>query len=73
MAVQPATAIPEWDDDYGLTEAQKVLRWRYRTLRDVGYDRVEARWIADSPADLHLAVELVARGCSHALAVEILT
>jgi hypothetical protein len=51
----------------------EVLRWRFEQLREAGYDRHDAELLSSrADVDLHAAVELVERGCSHELAVAIL-
>lgn len=54
------------------TEHTKVESWRLHVLIHAGYSITLAERIAASDADLHLAVELVERGCSHTTAAEIL-
>jgi hypothetical protein len=53
------------------SERDKVERWRLGELLDAGYPVALAERIAASDADLHRALELVARGCPHRLAAEI--
>jgi hypothetical protein len=51
----------------------EVLRWRFDQLREVGYDRRDAEVLSSrADVDLHRAVELIQRGCSHDLALSIL-
>jgi hypothetical protein len=53
--------------------AEEVLNWRYEQLLQAGYQPRKARLLSlRSDVDLHLAVELVQRGCSHELALLIL-
>ncbi len=53
-------------------EAEQVESWRFDVLIEAGYPPELAEKIAKDPgADLHLAVELVERGCSPARAAEI--
>lgn len=54
------------------TELDKVERWRLHILIEAGYPVRTAERLASSQADLHLACELPARGCSHETAAEIL-
>jgi hypothetical protein len=55
------------------TESERVERWRAETLEKVGYDIVSAYELAHRPdVDLHLAIELVERGCAPELALKIL-
>ena len=54
------------------TERSKVEGWRLHVLIEAGYPLTLAERLAASEADLHLAVELVALGCGHETAAEIL-
>jgi hypothetical protein len=64
-----ATVEPEPDHD----ERGKVESWRLHVLIEAGYPLPLAEQIAQSDADLHTAVELLARkGCAPKLAAEIL-
>ena len=54
------------------TERSKVESWRLHVLIEAGYPLTLAERLAASEADLHLAVELVASGCEHETAAEIL-
>jgi hypothetical protein len=54
------------------TEREKVESWRLHVLIEAGYPMELAARIAASEADLHQAVELIASGCAHATAAEIL-
>ena len=66
------TAAELQDLDFD-TEAERVLLWREEELERAGYDRDTARRLAEAPGvDLHLATELLRRGCPEATAVEIL-
>jgi hypothetical protein len=50
-----------------------VTRWRIERLLSAGYDGEASIVLAlDRDVDLHLAVELLERGCSHDLALQIL-
>ncbi len=54
-------------------EIEIVERWRLDSLERAGYDAESAAVLAASPeVDLHLAVSLLQRGCSVALALQIL-
>ena len=53
-------------------EKAKVESWRLHVLMEAGYPLPLAERLASSEADLHLAVELVGNGCTHATAAEIL-
>lgn len=55
------------------TETERVTRWRAGELARAGYDPAAAVELAEhGHVDLHLAVELLARGCSPQLATRIL-
>jgi len=55
------------------TEAERVERWRAEELERAGYELSAAAVLAASSAvDLHLAVELLARGCPQDTAMQIL-
>ena len=54
------------------TERDKVESWRLHVLIEAGYPLPLAERLASSNADLHVAVELVQRGCAHAVAAAIL-
>ena len=55
------------------TESERVERWRAEELERAGYELCAAAVLAASPAvDLHLAVDLLTRGCPHDTAVQIL-
>ena len=56
------------------TETEKlVLGWRRSELRRAGYNRKQASTVAARlDVDLHLAVELLERGCDPAIALKIL-
>ena len=60
------TAEPRHD------ERAKVESWRLHVLIEAGYPLPLAEKLADSEADLHRAVELVASGCRHETAARIL-
>ena len=53
------------------TEEQSVLAWRYSQLRALGFEREDARSLAEGTADLALLRRLVADGCPHELAFRI--
>ena len=55
-----------------MSERSKVESWRLHVLIEAGYPLSIAERVAASEADLHLAVELVQRGCTHKTAAEIL-
>jgi hypothetical protein len=54
------------------TERAKVESWRLHVLIEAGYPLPLAERLAGTEADLHLAVDLVAAGCTAAVAAEIL-
>jgi len=54
------------------TERAKVESWRLHVLIEAGYPLPLAERLAGSEADLHLAVDLVAAGCTADIAAEIL-
>ena len=55
------------------SELELVERWRHQALARAGYDPEAATVLAAShDVDLHLAVELLRRGCSVELALQIL-
>ena len=55
-----------------ISERSKVESWRLHVLIEAGYPLGLAERLAASEADLHRAVELVASGCEHTTAAEIL-
>jgi hypothetical protein len=55
------------------TETELVEQWRHEALWRAGYDAEAAVVLAAShDVDLHLAVELLERGCTQELALQIL-
>ena len=55
------------------TEAERIERWRADELERAGYDSNAAGELAARPdVDLHLAVELLERGCPAETALRIL-
>jgi hypothetical protein len=55
------------------SELELVEHWRHEALARAGYDPEAATVLAAShDVDLHLAVELLRRGCSVELALQIL-
>jgi hypothetical protein len=55
------------------TEIDVVEQWRHEALWRAGYDAEAAVVLAAShDVDLHLAVDLLRRGCSQELALQIL-
>jgi hypothetical protein len=67
------SALPDTEQVILLPVDQLTARWRERTLARAGYDDTQVKLLAPrGEIDLHAAVDLVERGCPHALAVEIL-
>jgi hypothetical protein len=55
------------------TEIDRIEQWRHEALERAGYDPESAFVLAAShDVDLHSAVDLVRRGCSVDLALQIL-
>lgn len=55
------------------TEAERVVRWRAEELERAGYDERNAIAVAlRNDIDLHVAVELLGRGCPVETALKIL-
>jgi len=55
------------------TDVERVMRWRLEELKQAGYEDSAALAIAeDTEIDLHLAIDLLGRGCPPGLAVSIL-
>jgi hypothetical protein len=60
-------------DVYTETEGERIQRWRAEELERAGYGPAEAGELAARPdVDLHLAVELLERGCPAGVALRIL-
>ena len=60
-------------DVYIETESERIQRWRAEELERAGYGPAEAVELAARPdVDLHLAVELLERGCPAGTALRIL-
>jgi len=55
-----------------LNEEDDVFRWRVEQFRQLGFNEVEARDLAASPADLGQARYLLGSGCPPPLAITIL-
>ncbi len=66
MSEMTEVAEPEID------ERSKVESWRLHVLIEAGYPLQLAERLAASEADLHTAVGLVDKGCTHDTAAEIL-
>ncbi len=55
------------------SELERILDWRFDALEAGGYNPVAALALANSPSiDLHVAVGLLANGCSQDTALRIL-
>ncbi len=60
-------------ETYQETESDRIQRWRARELERAGYSPSEAAELAArADVDLHLAVDLLERGCPPQTAVRIL-
>lgn len=60
-------------DLHSETESERIARWRAEELERAGYGPDDAVELAGRPyVDLHLAIELIERGCPAATAVRIL-
>jgi hypothetical protein len=55
-----------------IDERSKVESWRLHILIECGYPLPLAERLAVSEADLHIACEMLARGCTPETAAEIL-
>jgi hypothetical protein len=68
-----ATTVLIDTDDVPETEHERVLGWRWEELRRAGYGFQDALLLAVSlDVDLHLATDLLARGCPSDTALRIL-
>jgi hypothetical protein len=65
------TTTPILDEPL-LDERSKVESWRLHILIETGYPLSIAERLAVSEADLHLACEMLGRGCTPETAAEIL-
>jgi hypothetical protein len=55
------------------SEAHAILGWRFRALSEAGYELAEALTLTTATdVDLHLACDLIRRGCPPETAVRIL-
>ena len=60
-------------DVYEETENERIERWRAAELERAGYDEPDAAELAGrTDVDLHLAIELLQRGCPPPIALRIL-
>jgi hypothetical protein len=65
--------VPIETDEAPETELERVLRWRWEELRRAGFGFKDSLLLAVSlDVDLHLATELLARGCPADTALRIL-
>jgi hypothetical protein len=65
--------MPTAETNVRPTEQELVESWRAMELERAGYSReAAAELAARSDVDLHRAVELLAKGCSSELALDIL-
>ena len=67
MAAEMTELAEEWQ-----TERDKVASWRLHVLIEAGYPLPLAERLAVSEADLHIACEMLGRGCTPETAAEIL-
>jgi hypothetical protein len=55
------------------TELERIEQWRAEELERAGYPRHDAARLAERhDVDLHLAIDLISRGCSPQVALDIL-
>jgi hypothetical protein len=52
-------------------EQRRILSWRYRQIRGLGFGRLETRLLAESNADLAVLRKLIGDGCPPPLAFRI--
>jgi hypothetical protein len=65
--------MPATETHIGETEGDRIVRWRAEELERGGYSAEQARELAlRLDVDLHTAVDLLQRGCSPELAMQIL-
>lgn len=70
MIIRPKAPQIEPAED---TPLDPVLKWRTEQLEELGFDAYTASCLAnDQTVDLGRARKLIASGCSHHMAVEIL-
>jgi hypothetical protein len=68
IRMSDVTQIAEHDQN----DRERVESWRLHVLIEAGYPLPLAERLAQSEADLHRAVELIAQGCEPKTAAEIL-
>jgi hypothetical protein len=73
MTQENTVEMPTTETDARQTEQQLVESWRAAELERAGYPpEAAAELAARSDVDLHLAVEILSKGCSAELALSIL-
>lgn len=73
MTQENTVEMPTTETDTRQTEQQLVESWRAAELERAGYPPEAASELAArSDVDLHLAVEILSKGCSPELALSIL-
>jgi hypothetical protein len=59
--------------EHEATVLRQVVGWRFDELRRVGYSEESALELAqEAGIDLHVAIDLIRRGCPHETALRIL-
>lgn len=53
------------------SELERHVEWRQRCLREAGFERETAQWLARQAVDLHGLLDLIDRGCPPELALRI--
>jgi len=66
------TSAEHQPTDLALAEEELVLWWRFDQLHQLGFGEEDACLLAESDADLNRARSLVAAGCPHTVARQIL-
>jgi hypothetical protein len=69
--MSPSAAAPE--EPPALNEEDDVFRWRVEQFRQLGFNEVDTRDLAASPADFGQARYLLGGGCPPPLAITILS
>ena len=67
-----ANVLIESDVEASESEERAVYQWRREQFARLGFDQVDSRLLAESPADLGLARRIRSKGCSIDLAFRIL-
>ena len=65
-------AVRDEEQAVFLDESEKTYQWRKAELLHAGYNEFQAVVLAEAPVDLHLAIDLLKRGCDPDTAVDIL-